>query len=231
MTIIVIHNCECITQLMIQRDNQNCIWSWKCPKYDQFIHIITQRWNSRSMGPHNRTIEWKATQENSDSEWAPNTPLLSYVGPRRLVMSNPETRAGMKNSFCSTIQDLPSLSYIMVISVWTRHKGLKTTYEAQFGPPGLLGFIKDLPFCANAAMPLQENGYSLNKEHDRQLQVVIGSSLASLDKSSLSTICAQWSGRFSGITSWDPRVLQVQPVNRLHVHILRFSFTKLRNIL
>ena len=40
-------------------------------------------------------------------------------------------------------------------------------------------------------MPLQENGYSLNKEHDRQLQVVIGSSLASLDKSSLSTICAQ----------------------------------------
>ena len=34
----------------------------------------------------------------------------------------------------------------------------------------------------------------------------------------------QWSGRFLGMTGWDPRVCNP---NRLHVDILRFSFTKL----
>ena len=39
---------------------------------------------------------------------------------------------------------------------------------------------------------------------------------------------AQWSGRFLGITGWDPSVCKS---NRLHVDILRFSFIKLGYIL
>ena len=40
--------------------------------------------------------------------------------------------------------------------------------------------------------------------------------------------CAQCSGRFLGITGWDPGVCKS---NRLHVHILRFPFIKLEYIL
>ena len=38
----------------------------------------------------------------------------------------------------------------------------------------------------------------------------------------------QWSGRFLGMTSWDPSVCKS---NRLHVHILRFSYIELGYIL
>ena len=42
---------------------------------------------------------------------------------------------------------------------------------------------------------------------------------------SMNQLCLhQWSERFLGITGWDPSVCKS---NRLHVHILRFSFIKL----
>ena len=51
-----------------------------------------------------------------------------------------------------------------------------------------------------------------------------------LKKSGLGSVedTDQWSGRILGITGWDPSVCKS---NRLHVHILRFSFSKLGYIL
>ena len=44
----------------------------------------------------------------------------------------------------------------------------------------------------------------------------------------LKDVHMQWSGRFLGITGWDPSVCKS---NRLHVDILQFSFIKLGYIL
>ena len=90
MAIFVIRNYDHIVQIMIQPNGQNYMWSWKCLKYGQFIHSITQRFNSRFVDPRDRIIGWKVMQGNLDSERAPNIPLFYLKDPhQRVVLCNP----------------------------------------------------------------------------------------------------------------------------------------------